>query len=93
MNNFAIGREDGAVAGTVPSSLSVVPRHYAALVGAGRRHSVRSTIIALPNRDLASAEIHYRTVPRLNLIEAANVGLAIASFVEVFWDFADRIID
>ena len=34
MNDIAIHREDGAVTGTVPSSLSVVPRHYAALVSA-----------------------------------------------------------
>ena len=34
MNNSAIGGKDGAVAGTIPRSLGVVPRHYAALVGA-----------------------------------------------------------
>jgi hypothetical protein len=34
MKDAAIGTKDGAVAGTVPRSLSVVPRHYAALVAA-----------------------------------------------------------
>ena len=57
MYHAAVERENGAMAGTIPGSVRVVPRHGAALVGASRGDGVGHPFVAFPRCDLASAKI------------------------------------
>jgi hypothetical protein len=68
MNNAATVEKDGAVAGTIPRSFGVVPRHYAALVGACRRNSVRHAIMVLSHCNFALPKVHHGATTRVDVI-------------------------
>ena len=63
VNYITVSCEDGPMAGAVPGSVSIVPRHDAAFMRAKRRDSMRSTVITLPYRDLAAAKFITAPLP------------------------------
>ena len=92
MDNAAVELRRWTVTRTVPGSISVVPRHGTAFMGARRRSSMGYAI----------APFHTAILPRPKFITAPPPGsmssrlctrLAVAALIEFSWDFSHGVVD
>ena len=92
MNDAAVCFKHRTVARTIPSARSIVPGHSAALVRAGRRKHVRSSVCILPNGEFLLSDRNHRPRARSDIVDALDARLRYPALMKILWISAGRVI-
>lgn len=84
MNDLSVGRKYGAVTGTIPRQISVVPGHYASRMRARCGDSAGSTVFGFPHSKRGFAAFDNAAVTARNVINAAYKRMCVIALVVLF---------
>jgi hypothetical protein len=71
------------MAGTIPSSIGVIPRHHTALMRTFRRNRMSLSFVVLPNSNLLAILTDNASLTPLQLAQVVDLGLGLAATVEI----------
>src|SRR5215216_1806735 len=83
MDDRSVASENGAVTGTVPGTIGIVPCHGAALMRAGRGERMKFAALIFPYRDLGLVLDDHTTVTARDVFDFLDNRLAVAALVEI----------